>query len=120
MIPDTTDIFLKSLKSLALFEFLPTAAMLGKVRGWFGVTKDSDQNVECMTDGTCHEEMSTSDELAMIILAGIFIALLCLILLILACLVKKCPKVNGCYQSLKRKLAWGIPIRYLLLGTLKT
>lgn len=55
----------------------------------------------------------------MVFLVGIAILICCLVLLVLAVLVRKCPKLMSCYQGLKKKLAYGMPIRYLLLSTLK-
>lgn len=113
MIPDTTDVFLKSLKTLALFEFLPTEKVTQAVKSWF--TSDTECEENCQA-----QDSSTFDELGMVFIAGVAILIACLVLLVLAILVRKCPKLKGCYQGLKKKLAYGMPIRYLLLGTLKT
>ena len=48
-IPSECDIFLKSLKSLALFEFLPTDELDDKVFGWLGI-KASEDDGECEDD----------------------------------------------------------------------
>ena len=90
LIPDFTIIFLKSLKSLALFEFLPTEKITQLISSWFS---------DCTED--CNLEQSTFDELGMVFLAGLGILISCLVLGLLALLVRRCPKVEKCYQGLK-------------------
>ena len=107
-IPSETDIFLKMLKTLALFEFLPTDKIDDKLIEWFGGDKASDE-----------EEESTFDQLAVVIIAAFVIFLLCFVLVILRLLLLICPKVKKCFDGLKRKLFFGTFLRYLLLSTLK-
>ena len=40
LIPAETDIFLASLKSLALFEFLPTDEIIETLKEWVGIQSD--------------------------------------------------------------------------------
>ena len=98
-IPTTCDIFLKSLKSLALFEFLPTDELDDKVFGWLGIKSDSEDD----SDGECVEDcpQSTFDQLAVVLLGASALAFLILILLLLRCLVRTSQKVRGCYEGLK-------------------
>lgn len=42
LIPIETDLFLKSLKSLALFEFLPTETVDDTIKDWLGIESDPD------------------------------------------------------------------------------
>ena len=108
-IPDFTDQWLLSLKTLALFEFLPTDV----IKEWFLSLVNKD------TEGSFEGEKTTFDELMVFILGGS--ALLLLILLLIGCklLAKVCDKCRKCTESLKRKLLYGSFIRYILLGTLK-
>lgn len=106
--PIKTSLFLKSLKSLALFEFLPTDNLDTKAADFVGIDYSRPSN-----------ENSLFDSLAVVIIFGCSIVLAVLLLSILLCCKKTCPKVGKCYDALKQKLLYGTFIRYVQLGTLK-
>ena len=120
-IPSETDIFLKTLKTLALFEFLPTDQIDDKLIEWFGGDEASDCEETSSDSEECKniEEESIFDQLAVVIIAAFVIFLLCFVLIILRLLLLVCPKVKRCFDGLKRKLFFGTFLRYLLLSTLK-
>ena len=45
-IPDNADIFIEALKTMALFEFLPTDQIDDMVLEWLGVNQDKEYDVE--------------------------------------------------------------------------
>ena len=110
VVPAEADIFLKALKSLALFEFLPTDQINEVVMDWFGIEE---------AKNSLKEDRSLFQKIAVFALAGLLILFLVLFLLGLRLCVKKSPRARGCYDSLKRKLLYNTFIRYVLLGTLK-
>ena len=120
-LPDKSDLLLKSLKSLALFEFLPTDKINDHVFDWLGI---KEENSDCKTeeDAQDNEECpkSTVDQLAVVLLGVFAIIFLILLLIILGILACFCPKVKQCFLNLKKKLFYGSIIRYLLLSSLKT
>ena len=112
LLPDQVDSMLTALKSLALFEFIPTKDIMDAVLGFFGVSEEEADDSEM-------EQESFLDKLAVFILAGILIMIILLILAILRLLISCCPKLQRCFQAIKRKIFYGTFISYLLLGTLK-
>jgi len=107
-IPIETDVFLESLKTLALFEFLPTDQIDDYFKEQMGI------------GGAPGEEKSIFDELAVVIIFACLVFLLLVLLVLLLACSKMCPKVTACFVSLKKKLFYGVFIRYVLLGSLKT
>lgn len=101
--PIKTSLFLKSLKSLALFEFLPTDNLDTKAADFLGIDYSRPGN-----------ETSLLDSLAVVIIFGVSILIAVLLLTILLCCKKTCPKVWGkCYDALKQKLFYSTFIRYV-------
>lgn len=107
--PQETEIFLEALKTLALFEFLPTDQIDDTVMGWLGIEKDDSG-----------EQKSWFDDLAVVMIFAIVLLFLFLILLIGFLVKRHSAKCISCLNGLKKKLFFGVLIRYLLLGTLKT
>ena len=110
-LPVSLENFLIALKSLALFEFIPT----DKIEEFFGLKQ------EC-NDEFCegNQTESTFGKLSVFIISGVLLLFLVCVVLILMCCVKCCPgKVKGCYDKMKTKLFYNYFIRYVLLGTLK-
>lgn len=110
-IPIFTESFLKALKSLALFEFIPTLSIKQGFIDFFGI-EQSPVSEEAKGE-------TFFDKLAVFIIAGGAILVLALFALLLRFSLKCSAKVQKCYDAIKRKLMYGTLIRYLLLGTLK-
>ena len=80
-LPDVSSIFLKSLKSLALFEFLPTDKVDDVVLDWIGLEKEETK------------EDSFFDKLAVFLLAGFIILFTMLLLLLMRLCLKKSQRM---------------------------
>ena len=76
---------------------------------WLGIEKDDSG-----------EQKSWFDDLAVVMIFAIVLMFLFLILLIGVLVKCHSPACISCLNGLKRKLFFGVLIRYLLLGTLKT
>ena len=87
-IPVNVDIFLEALKTLALFEFLPTDQIDDTLIEWFGINEDKEYDVE---------QQSWFDDLAVVMIFTFIILFLLLILLLAFCLKRCCNKLQGCY-----------------------
>jgi hypothetical protein len=118
MIPSKTDIFLKSLKSLALMEFLPTDKFADLVKSTLGIKQECKEGCD-QKEFEIVEKESMINKLAVLLIIGLIIVVLSALVLILRFCVKACPKINRCYQAIKQSLFYGTLIRYILLGTLK-
>ena len=107
--PTETEIFLEALKTLALFEFLPTDQIDDTIKGWLGIENDDSG-----------EQKSWFDDLAVVMIFAFVLLFLFLILLIGILFRRHSAKCTSCLDGLKKKLFFGVLIRYLLLSTLKT
>ena len=110
LIPAETDIFLASLKSLALFEFLPTDEIIETLKEWVGIQSDPKED----------QSESAVNQLAMVIIFALVIFLLLLVLLVALIFASRSPRAKKFFDSLKQKLFYRSFIRYLLLSSLKT
>ena len=117
LLPAQADTFLKSLKSLALLEFLPTENLDKWLMDLFGIKYETEDGFE-NTDAT-EEHPSLFNQLSVFIIAGFVILIFVLILICLRVCIKLSSKVNKVYQSLKNKLFYQTFINFLMLGTLK-
>ena len=89
LIPPKADIFLEQLKSLALFEFLPT----DKIRDAFkGMVGSKEEKCEECVDPTA-KDPPISEKLAVFLIVAITIFLVLVLLLLLKYLIKVCPKL---------------------------
>ena len=116
ILPNKANAFLKALKALALFEFLPTDKLDEWIMDLFGIEYQKEDE-----DGFDSDEESSSlfDQLAVFILAGAAIIVLLLILILLRLCIKRSEKVRSFYDKLKKKLFYATFINYILLGALK-
>ena len=110
-IPAKTVSVLKSLKTLALFEFLPTEKLTVKLKEWFKIDELGDFDKK--------EKETLWEKMIVFIMAGVAIIFtICLLVLLRAC-IKCSTKAQKLYTYLKNKLFYSTFIRYILLGTLK-
>ena len=109
LLPAPADIFLKKLKTLALFEFLPTKLIKDFIIDELGI------DLERREDGV----ETLFDKLSVFLIAAFFIVVIVVVLFLLSVCVKKCPRVAKCYEAVKAKVFYNTFIRYLILGTLK-
>lgn len=109
--PVKTKTVLKSVKTLALFEFLPTEKLTDKIQSWFDIDQLSDFDKK--ESETLFEKM-----FVFILMGAAIIFAVCLLVVLRAC-IKCSTKAHKVYTFLKNKLFYSTFIRYILLGTLK-
>ena len=128
-LPYTTSIFLRELKNIALYEFIPMESIKSWIRDLFGI--------EDNCSGGCHTASSEEDTLnfdsgidrvgsnslidnmgAMLGLGIVIILLLIVLGLLLLC-VKRSPRAKRIYTALSKKLFYNTFMRYVLQSSLK-
>ena len=136
-LPQTTRIVLQGLKSIALFEFIPTESFKSQLKELLGVEDESPQVIDDDSSSSCgangSEEDSVTeksgiervgtpsliDNMGAMLLIGLLICLLLLILLLLRICTKRSPCARRVYEAIKKKLFYNTLLRFVLQSTLK-
>ena len=104
---------LKSLKMLVLFEFIPSAQIIGWAKDQVGLIKESNE------DPNAQDGLRDSDTL---VLAGIVTLLATLLVLLISkcsCLIHSDYRVFKMYMQVRQKLFYNSIVRYLYTGAIK-
>ena len=105
--------FLKALKMLVLFEFIPTADIIKWIKGKAGFSKDQD------SDENAPDSQSDGDTL---LIAGVLTLVAILLVLLISkctCLIGKDYRVFKIYMKIRQRLFYNSIIRYLYTGAIR-